>query len=171
MLRLDRPLPNWGSKGAPRHSAHHHQERERSLFHVETLLENLCNDQNCAEPLNVAGLGDELPISTSHVDVISQETVFPVILLTGKQIALKIGRLQSLLSNWNALTNLFDQSGSGHGNIKVSDLRCALMAMADVDGALVGGASLDAAAFAKIAGFTERTGWWRTKRLLKKLRR
>ena len=47
----------------------------------------------------------------------------------------------------------------------------ALMAMADVDGALVGGASLDAAAFAKIAGFTERTGWWRTKRLLKKLRR
>eukprot|EP01043_Picozoa_sp_COSAG02_P039586 COSAG02_NODE_3138_length_7298_cov_4.879289_1_plen_604_part_00 len=114
------------------YSENSNQERERSLFHVETLLENVCNDQNCAEPLNVAGLGDELPISTSHVDVISQETVFPVILLTGKQIALKIGRLQSLLSNWNALTNLFDQSGSGHGNIKVSDLRCALMAMAEL---------------------------------------
>eukprot|EP01043_Picozoa_sp_COSAG02_P028661 COSAG02_NODE_1748_length_11073_cov_2.905040_1_plen_1842_part_00 len=107
------------------------QEREHSLFHVETLLRIASSDQNCVEPLDVAGLEDEQPLFTSHVDN-TQETVFPVILLTGKQIALKTERLQSLLSNWNALTNLFDQSGSGHGNIKVTDLRCALMAMAEL---------------------------------------
>ena len=43
----------------------------------------------------------------------------------------------------------------------------ALMAQPDVDGVLVGGASLNAESFGAIANFHE--GWWRTRSVLKRL--
>ena len=42
-----------------------------------------------------------------------------------------------------------------------------LMRQSDIDGVLVGGASLDAATFGQIASF--HTGWWRTRSFLKKV--
>ena len=42
-----------------------------------------------------------------------------------------------------------------------------LMRQSDIDGVLVGGASLDAATFGQIAAF--HTGWWRTRSFLKKV--
>ena len=92
-------------------------------------LQLLAKRQRTETARNSAGSEDSRSQSAPHEDSIS--VTFPVVLLEADMMR-RVDQLQRLLSNWNALVNLMDQSSSATGNLKVQDLRCAVMAMGEV---------------------------------------
>jgi hypothetical protein len=124
------------------YSESNQEVREFSLRQAESLMETANGEQPSTRrrPFEVDTVdGSVSPVGGSPRTGYSSASgnpdameIFPSILLTGREMMVKIDSLQRLLSNWNALTNLMDQSSSGLGSLKVKDLRCALMAMAEL---------------------------------------